>query len=111
MGTLVHGYGSTAYEIDDRTLSHIKVMVSLKLDRGHSFFLSWERPSEQGSGRVSLWISASTPLQFRFKKSRRPEITRRWIEYMMANSYGPRGLIVVDEESADMTHPLPPGLL
>lgn len=111
MGTLVHGYGPTGHRIEDRTLSHIKIVVGLKLDRGQSFFLSWNLRSEEGSGRISVWISATTPLQFRFAQSVRPEINRRWIEYMMMNSFGPRGVVVVDENDAEVMKPIPPGLL
>ena len=94
------------YTIDDRKLAHIKVLVSLKLDRGESFYLSWTRTSEEGSGRVSLWISVGTPLQFRFHERSRPDINRAWIAYMMANSFGPRGVIVVDEDVAEAGEPI-----
>jgi hypothetical protein len=111
MGTLVHGYCTTAIQVEERKLAHIKIVVSLKLDRGQSFFLSWSSLPAEGSGRISLWISASTPLQFRFTSLQRPEINRQWIEYIMTNSYGPRGAIIVQEDDANIGKPLPPGLV
>lgn len=111
MGTLVHGYGAAGFEIDDRKLSHIKVVVSLKLDRGESFYLSWVLPPTEGTGRVSLWMSRDTPVQFRFSEGERPTFNRQWIEYMMSTSFGPRGVIVVDEDDANVGTPMPVGLI
>lgn len=110
MGTLVHGYGGAGFEIEDRRLWHIKAVVGLKLDRGEAFYLSWVQPPQEGCGRVSLWMSRDTPVQFRFTEDRRPDYNRQWIEYMMANSFGPLGLIVVDEEEASMSKPVPTDL-
>ena len=111
MGTLVHGYGAAGFVIEDRKLAHIKVVVSLKLDRNESFYLSWVLPPQDGSGRVSLWMSRDTPVQFRFSERQRPAFNRQWIEYMMSTSFGPRGLIVVEEDDANIGKPMPAGLL
>jgi len=111
MGTLVHGYRVAGYDIEDRKLSHIQMLVGMKLSRGESFYLSWQRPPREGSGRVSVWVSTFTPLQFRFLSRRHPEINREWLEYMMVSSFGPRGVIVVDEDDPIIGTPVTPSLI
>ena len=56
MGQLIYGAG-TAYDMDDRTMSHVKIAVGIRLRRQESFYLTWSVPQSQGSGRVSLWLS------------------------------------------------------
>ena len=111
MGTLVHGYGAEGYSIEDRKLSHIELLVALKLSRGESFYLSWQRPPREGSGRVSVWVSTATPLQFRFTTGHHSEINREWLEHMMRCSFGPRGLVVVDEDDPIIGTPVAPSLI
>lgn len=100
MGYLAYA-GLDEYEFEDRTLAHLKVAVGLKLRRQESFFLSWSKPAEEGSGRCSLWISPSTPLVFRFAGSRAPELNRVWIEVLSSLSHTPRGLILISESEAE----------
>lgn len=40
-----------------------------KLRTRESFLLNSQIPSGQGSGRVSLWIDGSIPLQFRLREA------------------------------------------
>ncbi|WP_431219425.1 hypothetical protein [Leifsonia xyli] len=75
MGKLVYGAGQE-YDLDDRVLSHVKLAIVAKLRRHESFLLNWDVPVEQGSGRVSLWISREVPLAFQFSGSRPPRSTR-----------------------------------
>lgn len=96
MGQLIYGPG-TVYEMDDRTLAHVKVAVVTKLRRQETFLLSWSHPVEHGSGRVSLWISVMVPLQFQFSGSRPPVINRAWAMAMMETSHSDRGVVVVSE--------------
>ena len=100
MGVLVYGHG-TEYEIDDRTLAHLKFAISAKLRRQESFLLSWVVEPELVSGRVSLWLSPNIPVQFRFYGSRPPQLNRGWLEVLSELSHSSRGLIVVSEADAD----------
>lgn len=100
MGNLV--YASAAkFEFDDRVLSHVKVAVGAKLRRQESFYLSWTLPSSEGSGRRSLWVSPSIPLEFHFRSSRAPEINRVWVLALELSASGDRGMIVMPEADAE----------
>lgn len=92
---------STEYEIEDRTLAHLKVAVGLKLRRQESFFLSWSNPVERGSGRISLWLSPDIPLIFRFAGSRSPELNETWLSVLAQLSHTPRGLVLISETEAE----------
>ncbi len=100
MGTLTYGDSQT-FEFDDRLLSHMKLAIVAKLLRHESFLLNWTVPADQGSGRVSLWISRESQLTFRFAGSRPPAINVRWIEALSATSARTGGMQVIDEADAE----------
>lgn len=100
MGHLAYA-GIAEYDFDDRALAHLKVAIGMKLRRQESFFISWSKPAEEGSGRFSLWVSPSTPLAFRFEGSRAPELNRVWIDVLSSLSHTPRGLIMISEVEAE----------
>ncbi|KQO95783.1 DUF7882 family protein [Leifsonia sp. Leaf264] len=99
MGELIYGAG-TSYEMDDRTLAHIKVATGLRLRRQESFYVSWAIPSNQGSGRISIWASPSIPLQFHFSGSRPPELNRQWLQALDASAFSEGGMLVMRESDA-----------
>ncbi|MFC7431393.1 MULTISPECIES: hypothetical protein [unclassified Agrococcus] len=100
MGHLTYA-GSTQYEIEDRMLAHVKAVVSAKLRRQESFLLSWTVDAHAGSGRVSLWMSPSIPLEFRFSGSRVPQLSPMWLEALMEMANSTRGLVLVTEQEAE----------
>ncbi|GAA3597987.1 hypothetical protein GCM10022198_22840 [Klugiella xanthotipulae] len=100
MGYLTYG-SSTEYEIDDRALAHLKVVIASKLRRQECFFLSWNNDPEAGSGRIALWLAPNIPLQFRFLGSRAPELNRLWIEVLADSSNTPRGLHLLPESDIE----------
>ncbi|ROS30034.1 hypothetical protein EDF22_1793 [Rathayibacter sp. PhB127] len=100
VGQLIDGPG-TVYEMDDRTLAHVKLALTAKLRRQESFLLSWPIGVEQGSGRASLWIAPSIPLQFRFSGSRPPVINKAWVVAMLETSHNDRGLVILTEAELD----------
>lgn len=100
MGYLIYGSGAE-YEIDDRTLAHLKIAIVVKLRLQESFLINWTVPAEEGSGRVSLWVSPAIPLQFRFSGSRPPELNRTWLEALALSSHGTRGMVVMPESDAE----------
>lgn len=99
MGYLMHG--TNEYEFDDRVLAHLKVVVGQKLKKQECFFLSWTRAPEEGSGRVSVWLSPYSNLAFRFAGSRPPQLNLVWVKVLTALSHTPRGLVVVSEDEAE----------
>ncbi len=104
MGTLIYGSGRE-FEFDDRTLSHVKIALVTKLRRHESFLLNWDVPVDQGSGRVSLWISREIPLAFQFSGSRPPAINPQWLEALMHTSQRTGGMVVMAED--EVGHHLP----
>lgn len=100
MGYLVYG-GTQEYEFEDRTLAHLKVAISMKLRQQECFLMSWVNPPERGSGRVSIWLSPSIPVAFRFSGSRAPSLNKTWLSVLNELSNTPRGLIAVTEEEAE----------
>jgi len=99
MGFLTYG-GVQEYEFDDRTLAHLKVAITIKLRRQESFLMSWTVPAERGGGRVSIWLTPSIPLSFRFAGSRAPQLNRHWLAVLNELAHTPRGLTVVSEQEA-----------
>jgi hypothetical protein len=108
MGTL--HYGTDQYEFDDRLLAHMKLAIVAKLLRHESFLLNWTIPVEQGSGRISIWVSRESQLTFEFAGSRPPAINRRWVEALGLNAARTGGMLVITEdqvETAFAEHELP----
>lgn len=87
--------GGSAVDVDDRTLTHLRVVVANKLRRGESFMFDLEMAD--GSGRRSFWIHPAVPLQFHFYSARRHQINREWVEAMLVAAGGPDGLRLIPE--------------
>ena len=97
MGILI--YGGAQHHFDDRLLAHLKVVITAKSRRGESFLLSWI--SESGSnGTMSLWISPSIPLVYRFDDPEPIQLNRAWLEALADSALSSRGLIAMPEEQA-----------
>ena len=95
MGKLRYGVG--VYELDDRVLAHIQVVVGLKLRRGENFFLSWRNPQTDGAGRQSVWIDNGLHLAFEYTSGVIPPINREWAETLASSAATTFGLQVTDE--------------
>ena len=67
MGTLTYDSTITA-EFDDRTLTHLQVVIWSKLRRGEHFAFTFgdEAPPAQ---RTSVWCSPTIPMVFQFDQS------------------------------------------
>jgi len=100
MGTLTYG-DVQRFEFEDRLLAHVKLAIVTKLLRHESFLLNWTVPAEQGSGRVSLWISRETLLTFRFVGSRPPAINVRWVEALTLTSARTGGMQLMAEDEIE----------
>ncbi|HRN28975.1 MAG TPA: hypothetical protein PK781_03085 [Terrimesophilobacter sp.] len=100
MGILVYGHG-VEHRIDDRVLAHLQLVIATKLRRDEPFLLSWHTGTDEGSGRVSLWMSPAIPLQFVFFGSRQPQLNRAWLDVLTELAFTPRGLLVISETDAE----------
>ncbi|MGA0566385.1 hypothetical protein ACO2Q7_03550 [Rathayibacter sp. KR2-224] len=89
------------YSFDDRTLAHLKIAITSKLRLQEGFLLSWRVPLDQGSGRVSIWLSPAIPIQFLFQQPEPRALNRKWLEALARYSHGSRGMIVMSEDEAE----------
>ena len=95
MGTLY--YDNARFELEDRLLAHLQVIISLKLRRGESFFLSWEVGEHEGSGRHVIWIDKGVPVRMRYGTAQPPLINREWAETLALSANTNNGLVVTGE--------------
>jgi len=99
VGTLA--YNGESFEIDDRVLTHLQIVISTKLRRGENFFLSWPLPVERGSGRHAIWVDNGVPIHIYYSGSRAISINRDWIESMIVAAGRASGLVITDESAGN----------
>jgi len=103
VGTLYYGNARTPIEIEDRALAHLKFVILSKLRRNEGFGFSWVKAVDAGSGRTTIWISPSIPLQFDFSDPGRPQLNRAWLEALNQQAATSGGLSLVDEPAEGET--------
>lgn len=96
MGQLLYGSPPVEFEVDDRTLAHIEVVVLAKLRRNESFACSF--PAE-GGGRSSIWLNPSSTVQFVFESDSQT-INREWLDLLIDTANTPAGLRLLPEPAA-----------
>lgn len=99
MGKLVYNTLGHSFDIEDRTLSHLRVVFMNKLRRGEPFMFHFAHGD--GSGTRSLWIHPSIPMVFHFYGSRPPQLNRRWVDLMMNDAGSAHGLAIGAEPDPD----------
>ena len=87
VGKFIYGTAANSFEIDDRTLAHLRIVIMNKLRRSESFM--FDVAMNDGSGHRSFWINPGVAIQFQFFGSRAPRINRAWVEELMAAASGP----------------------
>lgn len=80
MGKLVYGTAFTSIGVDDRTLAHLRVVITTKLQRGEPFML--DAGSLGAGNRSAFWIHPAVPVQFQFA-GEAPELNPAWIDEML----------------------------
>jgi hypothetical protein len=91
-------YDSTmTVDFDDRTLSHLQVVIGAKLRQGESFLFTWRDDPAIGDGRTTIWLHPSLPLGFKYYEPQPPLLNRAWIEALMVAANSSGGLHVVPE--------------
>ena len=96
MGRLLYGSPPVAFELDDRTLAHVEIVVIAKLRRNESFGFSLPG---KGDARTSIWVSPASDVQFEYLKGSQ-EINRAWLESLIESANSPQGLRIVAEPDA-----------
>ena len=106
MGTLYYADGRMiAIPVDDRELAHIKFVMVTKLRRNEPFTFSWDRPDDEGGGRLSVWVSAQIPLAFEFENKEPSEMNRVWLDQLLASAATMTGLARIPEPAPDAPAP------
>ncbi|QBE47858.1 ATP-dependent DNA ligase [Leucobacter triazinivorans] len=85
-------------------MEHLRYVITAKLRRRESFFLTWHprdtsTNAPRAAGPVTLWVSPSSPIGFEFSSSAPGPLSREWISALMSGSYGTRGLLVIPERA------------
>ena len=97
MGHLLYGSPPTQLEIDDRTLAHLQIVITGKLRRSESFTLTIPADATTGTGRRTLWVHCTIPIQFSYFGSRMPAINVAWIDVLTRAANSGQGLHPIDE--------------
>ena len=92
MGLFIYDEARRA-EFDDRTLSHLQVVILNKLRRKESFVFSWE----ETRGFVSVWLDPGVALQFVYLGNREPPLNRAWLELLAESANSTVGLLSLPE--------------
>lgn len=101
VGSIYYGDGAAPIQIEDRTLAHLKVVISTKLRRGESFTLSWRHPEGEPTGRSTIWLHPSIPLRFVFDDPEPTTLSREWVEELASSANSSGGILVVAEHPDD----------
>jgi hypothetical protein len=97
MGQLLYGVSPASFDLDDRTLAHVELVVLAKLRRNESFALILTRPD---SSRTTLWIHPSSVLQFDYQEGQH-DINREWLDQLVDTANSPGGMRILPEPGAD----------
>lgn len=95
MGNL-HLSKSNIYQFDDRTLAHLRTVITNKLLQQESFMFTWV---EDGIQR-SAWLHPASDIIFEFDAAKTAEINRAWAEELYSQANSPGGLRLVPEPSS-----------
>lgn len=97
MGLLIYANFTPGVEIDDRPLTHLKVVIQAKLRRHESFGFSWNNGVGLGGGRSSVWLDTAIPLRFVFFGSKPLQLNRTWLAELAISANSPAGLYLLPE--------------
>ena len=98
MGAFHYGSPAATFELDDRVLAHLELVMMAKLRRQESF--SFALAEDDGSRRQAMWISPLVALRFSYVAPM-PEINKKWLQDLVDTANSPGGLRVVPEPSLD----------
>src|SRR4029453_5105217 len=87
MGSFVYDR-CPAVEIDDRTLSHLQVIILDKLRRNEAVAFD----VFDSKHWVTFWVNQRTPLEFLYSGNRRASLNRDWLE-SLADEVGKHGVL------------------
>jgi hypothetical protein len=96
-------YDGTTIGFDDRTLTHVQIVIINKFKKQESFLMSWKDDRAVGDGRGSCWLSPTIPIYFKFHGGRVPAIDTDWLLVLGKSAESSTGLVVTDEKGELVT--------
>jgi hypothetical protein len=91
-------YGNQSFEMDDRMLAHLQLIVGVKLRRGENFFMAWKAPALSGQGRRAIWVDNGIPIYFEYSGGREPKLNFAWAEKLADAASKGGGLMIMAED-------------
>ena len=91
-------YGIHSFDMEDRLLAHLQLIIGVKLRRGESFFMSWRAPDSSGEGRRSVWIDNGVSIYVEYSGGREPKLNFAWAEKLADSAGKGGGLIIMAED-------------
>lgn len=91
-------YDSTVIDFDDRTLTHLQIVIVNKFAKHEAFLMSWRDDRSTGGGRSSAWLAPTIPLFFKFLGGRVPDVNTEWLLTLGKSAESSTGLIVTEGE-------------
>lgn len=95
----------TRIDFEDRLLAHLQIVITAKLRRGESFTFTWRDDASIGNGRTTIWVHPRSVILFKFYGSRRPSLSKAWLDALTHTANSPDGLYVVPEPPPQAPHP------
>jgi hypothetical protein len=89
-------YDNQEFEVDDRTLAHLQVVIIDKLRRNEAFGMNLA----DGSRLITVWMSPRSRLQFVFVGNRHPTLNRGWLN-KLSDNVGMTGMLNLLSEPAE----------
>lgn len=88
-------YGTHNYDFDDRTLAHLRKVITSKMAMQESFLFTWV-----GCGiQHSIWINPGTCLYYKFDSASTHKLNREWIAELTRSANSSAGLQLTAEPS------------
>jgi hypothetical protein len=85
-------YDHITFEIEDRLLTHLQIVIIQKARRRDGFMLTFPLDERGVATSNTIWINHGSRLHFAFNGSRHPEVNKRWLETLMESSNSTTGL-------------------
>lgn len=83
MGELIFGAWRRRIVFDDRTLTHLRVALRTRMERGASFRLKWRTPHAGGFRSQAVLVHPGMLLEYRFDGGGPDTLNRVWLRELL----------------------------
>lgn len=91
-------YGDSTFDMEDRLLAHLQLIIGVKLRRGENFFMSWRAADSSSMGRHAVWIDNGVPIHCEYDAQIPVELNMSWAERLADLAAKGGGLIIQAED-------------